>query len=592
LPALAFAGENLFAAAQPGVGLELVFLGSCAKTKGAGNLPAEEKLHGGQGAGQTDIIAGQMASSGVHGPSDLIRSCQLEFAKVFVGFPHADLQAFQDAFDRNQSDADSVFEECRGGFEQQASFGRREGPEFTPTLHRGSGGRFHETVLGEGVEKLKNVFAALLFGDSEFFLQLTAEFRHGNGGFKQLPDARTYLVHAVEVVLLQTEQDRFFVDRAGQQFFAPANGAFGSDLRIRHEANDDRNWRFFVKATEGRGEFASPNPGRRSEFSETVSGSYNLNSYGVMVHGRKGGNRRRTDAFIEALRRLIRPESVVMDIGTGAGHFALAAAKLGAKHVYAIETNPIVEMAERLAADNGLNDGVTFVHGDSTNFEIPQKADVIFSDLGSALPLAGSTLEVLADAGERHLAAGGHLIPARVRVWAGAVSMPGKYSEITSPWEDVPADLDFSRARREAVNTPFKGYLGDNSLLSEPALWWELDFAEIESCHAKGDVSLPITEAGTGHALALWLEYEMCDGLCLSSAPDQPALPAYGQFLLPWTKPVELAVGDRVEASVQARYVNQEYVWSWESCIADNGGATKEEFKQTWFPRLQVKTPS
>ncbi|MEM7011501.1 MAG: class I SAM-dependent methyltransferase, partial [Verrucomicrobiota bacterium] len=64
-----------------------------------------------------------------------------------------------------------------------------------------------------------------------------------------------------------------------------------------------------------------------------------------------------------------------MDIGTGAGHFALAA-----KHVYAIEPNPIMEMAERLAADNGLK----FVHRYSTKFELPQKPDVTFSDFASA----------------------------------------------------------------------------------------------------------------------------------------------------------------------------------------------------------------
>src|SRR5215212_7132811 len=47
----------------------------------------------------------------------------------------------------------------------------------------------------------------------------------------------------------------------------------------------------------------------------------------------------RNKLFYEALRRTVMSESRVLDIGSGSGVWAIAAAKLGAKSVTAIETN-------------------------------------------------------------------------------------------------------------------------------------------------------------------------------------------------------------------------------------------------------------
>jgi predicted RNA methylase len=58
-------------------------------------------------------------------------------------------------------------------------------------------------------------------------------------------------------------------------------------------------------------------------------------------------DRVRTSRFIDANRRTVQPDDVVVDLGTGSGVLAVAAAQAGAKHVYAIEARPIAEVAER-----------------------------------------------------------------------------------------------------------------------------------------------------------------------------------------------------------------------------------------------------
>ena len=73
---------------------------------------------------------------------------------------------------------------------------------------------------------------------------------------------------------------------------------------------------------------------------------YSILDYGDMVN-----DRARTAPFVEALRQAVKPGDVVLDIGTGAGIFALLACRFGAARVYAVEPNDAIEVAKICARD-------------------------------------------------------------------------------------------------------------------------------------------------------------------------------------------------------------------------------------------------
>lgn len=320
-----------------------------------------------------------------------------------------------------------------------------------------------------------------------------------------------------------------------------------------------------------------------------MNGNYTLYDYGTMVGGAGELNRRRSEAFARALAQHITPERVVLDIGTGAGWFALIAAKLGARHVYAIETNPVMEMARQLAKDNGLAERITFYHADSTKVELPERAHIITGDLGGTLPLAGPNLVALQDASTRHLAPGGVMVPSQAKVWAGVVAQPHLYGQMTNPWENAPFGLDLRRARAQMVNTPKKSRVKAAELMSAPGLWWEMDYLKITSPHAEKRLTLPITSPGLAHGLALWLDYRLAEGIELSAAPTEPALPIYGQFFLPWTAPAELSVGDTVEADLRVhRRANGSHLWRWDTRVQAPDGAVKARFNQASLPMIEL----
>src|SRR5437867_7400576 len=147
--------------------------------------------------------------------------------------------------------------------------------------------------------------------------------------------------------------------------------------------------------------------------SREKSSMYTVYEYGGLLF-----DRIRSDAYAQALRQEVRPGSVVVDIGTGTGMFALLACQFGAKKVYAIEPDEAIQVAREMAAANGFSDRVEFFQDVSTRVDLPEQADVIVSDLRGLLPLFCRHLPSITHARRRFLPPGGTLIPRRDTLWA------------------------------------------------------------------------------------------------------------------------------------------------------------------------------
>jgi hypothetical protein len=81
------------------------------------------------------------------------------------------------------------------------------------------------------------------------------------------------------------------------------------------------------------------------------------------------------------------------------------------------------------------------------------------------------------------------------------------------------------------------------------------------------------------------LDYRLAEGIDLSAAPTEPPLPIYGQFFLPWTAPVELSVGDTVEADLRVhRRTNGSHLWRWDTRVQAPDGEVKARFQQASLP--------
>ena len=78
--------------------------------------------------------------------------------------------------------------------------------------------------------------------------------------------------------------------------------------------------------------------------------------YSILGYGQMISDRVRLHAFMEAMRRTIKPGCAVLDIGTGPGIMALLACRFGARKVYAIEADAVIHVAREIAVRNGFGD--------------------------------------------------------------------------------------------------------------------------------------------------------------------------------------------------------------------------------------------
>lgn len=284
---------------------------------------------------------------------------------------------------------------------------------------------------------------------------------------------------------------------------------------------------------------------------------YSLLDYGGMIRATA-----RRDAYVEALRRTVKPGALVVEIGAGPGFFAVLAAKLGAEHVYAVDPDESVHLGREIARDNGVADRVTFVQGKVEELLLPRQADVIVSDLRGVLPILRGHFPAVAYARAKLLAPGGALIPAADTLWVAPVEDAEAFKDWRDPWTLSPEGVSLAAARRFAVNHWQKGRLTPAALLAAPQRWLTLDYSSIEDVAVSGRAELEVTRTGTLHGLCVWFDAELVPGVGFSNAPGQPPL-VYGSALFPLEHSPTVEPGTRLAVELGATPINDDHDWKW-----------------------------
>ena len=306
-------------------------------------------------------------------------------------------------------------------------------------------------------------------------------------------------------------------------------------------------------------------------------GEYSIHGYGKML-----ADRGRTDAYAQALRARLTPDSVVLDLGTGPGILALLACQAGARKVYAVESAGIIEVARENVARNGYTDRVELIHASSSAIGLPEQVDVIVSDIHGVLPFSSGSPAPIIDARDRFLRPGGVVIPLKDTVSVAVVTAPDLYEWLASPWENSQG-LDCAAGRRRSLCTLAPIRCRPEQLLVEPRIWSTLDYLDVQSPSAKGRVNWTIPRACEGHGLCLWFDCETAPGCGFSNSPLSGERHLYGHAFFPWSEPCQFEAGDQVDVEIRADMVEGDCIWSWNTDIrgAGTGGSMRAEYRQS-----------
>ena len=268
----------------------------------------------------------------------------------------------------------------------------------------------------------------------------------------------------------------------------------------------------------------------------------------------------RMAALTAMVSTLVRPGDVVADLGTGTGILALLAKEAGAARVYGVEASPIVRLARRMLAMNGVQD-VTLLEGDMTTVQLPEPVDVVFSECLGNLAFGDRMFRKVGAFAARWLKPGGRRGPQRVRLFAQAADCR-LFGDPRPFWRRPYRGLDLSAFLPAVESEVSVVDVVPSFLFDAPSLLLDFDpYERADHYVLTGSWSLPTGRVC--NAVALWFDVDWAPGVTMSTSARAPATHWAQVILRVPERPTE--AGDRLEFALRVDFDEEEtplYRWS------------------------------
>ena len=278
-------------------------------------------------------------------------------------------------------------------------------------------------------------------------------------------------------------------------------------------------------------------------------------------HRQMLADRQRVQAFGLAIREAVKPGGIVLDLGAGSGVLALLACQAGASRVYAIEQGHIIEVARQIARQNNLADKIVFIPGHSTKVELPERVDLIVSEIIGSFGLDEDILSVLADARKRFLKPDGLLLPDGLDLFLAPTEEGCQYQcwagELQEDW-----GLEFSPLEELCAHATHTLWADPSRFLGFPAKLLTCDFYQDEPGRLQGEIQVKIERRGRLAGWIGWFAARHNGKVFLATTPPIKGS-SWDNVFFPVGEPVKVGPG---EVAGLKMHLDDPF-WSWEFCL-------------------------
>lgn len=284
----------------------------------------------------------------------------------------------------------------------------------------------------------------------------------------------------------------------------------------------------------------------------------------LAIHKMMLSDKVRTTSYCRAIEEVVCDGDVVVDIGSGTGILSMAAARAGAKQVYAIERGQVAALSERIIADNGLSDKITVIRQDSIDVNLPEKADMIVSEWMGTHVFQENMLPALIDARERFLKPGGKMLPGNIRLYIAPLRHNPIFHGEIGCWQEKIEGFSFAKLADASKNDTYIATISADNITHEGCRLHEIDLNEIR---ANGNIEMS-AEFTFDHSdqiegLCGWFDATLTDTRILATGPGL-AQTHWQQLIYPCYPAIKVDKGDTLEIKLTVEPCNGFVNFRWD----------------------------
>lgn len=262
-----------------------------------------------------------------------------------------------------------------------------------------------------------------------------------------------------------------------------------------------------------------------------------------------------------AIRSVVRPGDVVLDLGAGTGVLSFIALDAGAAHVYAVERSPVIEVARRVARANGLADRITFIQADARSVVAPHRVDGLVGDIRGTLPLLGDNVDLFRLVRERWLKPGGYTIPIADEILVAPVSA-AKPHDLVDGWNHQRREAHYEAAAELAANGFLRASFEAAEVLADSQIVGSVCYDRETSRTLALQTSFVVTLPATMTGLGLWFRGILTRDISFDTSPSSPVT-IYAQGFLPLSRRRPVVAGETINVRVAVHRTPSDPVWVW-----------------------------
>ncbi len=283
---------------------------------------------------------------------------------------------------------------------------------------------------------------------------------------------------------------------------------------------------------------------------------YKLDHYLGMMR-----DRRRIEAHAEAVRRVVKPGDVVLDLGAGTGVLSFMAVRAGAGRVYAVDPHPIIEIAQEVAAANGLAERIAFIQADAQTVEPPEQVDCLIGDVRGALPILGDNLDLWERVRRRWLRPEGKTIPVSDDMFVAVVAAPKAHARVVD-WGEPRPEAHYDVVRQFASDMTSSARFDPGEVVSAAQKFCSVRYTQENPRKFQRELRFEVNGDVTITGLAAWFSATLAEGVWFDTSPGSGTM-IYGQAFFPLSRPRPARKGEVIVVDLAAHRISSNTIWNW-----------------------------